>query len=559
MNGRSPVLPNGMTHRSRRLGAGVVLALLAGMASGQEVGSRVLEPVPPDEVLEAEGAVIGHVWIERLNIFDPTDPEESGGLYSAANALHMITRQSTIRAQLLFRGGEKYSRRLLDESERILRDNEYLWDAWIEPVRYESGVVDVRVTTRDVWTIEPGISISRSGGKSRTGIEVVDQNFLGRGGELSIGRKQDEDRDSTIFGYSDKNLGASWLSLGVTYIDSSDGETRGLYLRRPFFSLNTRWSAGGAVLDDDRVDGVYELGDKIGEYRHQTTYLDGFYGWSEGLQDGWVNRWRVGVVFDDQSFEQDPGGKISPFIPGDRKLVYPYMTYELIEDRFFEARNLNQMARTEDIYLGRRASVTLGWSGEALGADRDSLIFRGRVGRGYGDPGSQFLSLAAEVSGRMDSDDLVNTVLSADARYYLHQTEKRTFYAGLAVDGGRNLDLDNPLEIGGDTGLRGYPLRYQRGEGRVLATLEQRFYTDIYLLRILRVGGAIFYDMGRTWGDNPAGEDSLGWLKDVGFGLRLGNTRTSIGKVIHIDVAFPLDGDDDIDSVQILLEGKRSF
>jgi hypothetical protein len=29
--------------------------------------------------------------------------------------------------------------------------------------------------------------------------------------------------------------------------------------------------------------------------------------------------------------------------------------------------------------------------------------------------------------------------------------------------------------------------------------------------------------------------------------------------MIHIDLAFPLDGDDDIDEVQLLLEGKRSF
>jgi hypothetical protein len=48
-------------------------------------------------------------------------------------------------------------------------------------------------------------------------------------------------------------------------------------------------------------------------------------------------------------------------------------------------------------------------------------------------------------------------------------------------------------------------------------------------------------------------------LKDVGFGLRLGNTRSGNGRVIHIDIAFPLDGEDDIDSVQILIDAKGSF
>ena len=52
---------------------------------------------------------------------------------------------------------------------------------------------------------------------------------------------------------------------------------------------------------------------------------------------------------------------------------------------------------------------------------------------------------------------------------------------------------------------------------------------------------------------------SQGLLKDVGFGLRLGNSRSALGNVLHLDVAFPLDGDSSIDSVQFLVETQRSF
>jgi hypothetical protein len=55
------------------------------------------------------------------------------------------------------------------------------------------------------------------------------------------------------------------------------------------------------------------------------------------------------------------------------------------------------------------------------------------------------------------------------------------------------------------------------------------------------------------------GQESLGLLKDVGVGLRLGSSRSSFGNVLHIDLAFPLDGDDDIDSVQLLVTTKGSF
>ena len=124
---------------------------------------------------------------------------------------------------------------------------------------------------------------------------------------------------------------------------------------------------------------------------------------------------------------------------------------------------------------------------------------------------------------------------------------------------GKNLDTDQQVLLGGDTGLRGYPLRYQSGEGRWLFTAEQRFFTNWYPFQLFNVGAAVFYDMGATTGRDPLGTPSQGLLRDVGFGLRLGNSRSALGNVLHIDVAFPLDGDSSIDSVQFLVETRKSF
>ena len=130
-----------------------------------------------------------------------------------------------------------------------------------------------------------------------------------------------------------------------------------------------------------------------------------------------------------------------------------------------------------------------------------------------------------------------------------------------AVSGALTEDLDEETQLllGGDNGLRGYPLRYQAGTARALLTLEQRYYTKWYPFRLFHVGAAAFFDMGRTWGTDVTGLESDGLLKDVGIGLRLGSSRSSFGNVIHIDLAFPLDGGDDIDSVQLLVQTKASF
>ena len=59
--------------------------------------------------------------------------------------------------------------------------------------------------------------------------------------------------------------------------------------------------------------------------------------------------------------------------------------------------------------------------------------------------------------------------------------------------------------------------------------------------------------------ESPVSEERLDWLADVGFGLRLALTRSASGKVVHIDVAFPLNGDPSIDNVQFLIKSRQSF
>jgi len=41
--------------------------------------------------------------------------------------------------------------------------------------------------------------------------------------------------------------------------------------------------------------------------------------------------------------------------------------------------------------------------------------------------------------------------------------------------------------------------------------------------------------------------------------LRFGSSRSAFGNVIHVDLAFPLDGDKSIDRVQLIVETKSSF
>src|ERR1700724_4920074 len=132
--------------------------------------------IPSEAELEASGAVIGEILIDNQNIFNLGDPKDDVKLFRLANHLHSRTRKNIVRDQLLFRSGERYSRRLIAESERILRADSYFYDAWIRPVRYRDGKVDLRGTTRDVWTLKPGLNFARSGGTHSPRVQLEELN-----------------------------------------------------------------------------------------------------------------------------------------------------------------------------------------------------------------------------------------------------------------------------------------------------------------------------------------------------------------------------------------------
>ncbi|MGH8297602.1 MAG: hypothetical protein ACRETZ_19195, partial [Steroidobacteraceae bacterium] len=227
-----------------------------------------------------------------------------------------------------------------------------------------------------------------------------------------------------------------------------------------------------------------------------------------------------------------------------------------------------EIGRTEDFDLGAYVTAQVGWADRAFGSSRSDVNFLLATGDGYALSARDTLLVSSVFTGRLDQGQLENGVLDGAVRFYAEQSGYHRFpfrngdwlfFASLTATAGKRLDLENQILLGGDNGLRGYPLRYQDGTSRALLSLEERYFSDWYPFQLFRVGAAVFFDMGRTWGMPELATASLGMLKDAGFGLRFGNARTSLGNVIHVDLAFPLDGDPSIRRVQFLVETEQQF
>lgn len=510
--------------------------------------------------LESSGAVIREIRIANNNIFDLEDPAEDRALYRFANRAHITTHRDVIYQQLLFTPGDRFSSQAIEESERLIRANRYIQNVSVRPVAVNDEVVDVEVTTSDVWTLMPKLALSRSGGTNNTAYGLKETNLFGTGVELEVIAKSNIDRNSSSIRYRDRHLGGSWYTLGAYLADNSDGKEMSLQLIEPFYSLNSRSSRGIEYLERDQVESFYKRGDRVSEYRHSTRMTNLFLGWSAGLRNGYSKRFLVGLAADVHKFSgsAEPGQLQGP-VPEDRNLIYPYVGFELVEDDYEKTRNQEQIGRVEDRFLGTHFFANVGFASAAAGSDRDALLLKTTIQTGFGSTATRSLFLSAGMNTRIEKGGVANLLLNARARYYRRQSERSLLYVGLSADLGANLDLDQYYELGGDSGLRGYPLRYQSGDKRVLLTIEQRYFTDWYPWRLFRVGGAVFADIGRAWGDTPVAQPTSKLLGDVGFGLRIGNDRSGFGRMTHIDIAMPLNGDGTIDEIQFLISSKKSF
>ncbi|MCB1555027.1 MAG: BamA/TamA family outer membrane protein [Xanthomonadales bacterium] len=509
--------------------------------------------------LEQEGARFGRVSIHNQDVFDLAREDESSAAHRLANRWHHRTRKQVIDDTLLFKSGEPFQARLLEESARLLRTLKFLGDAHVEVVSAHDGVVDVEVTTRDVWSLNPGVSFGRKGGENDYGFEIEELNLLGLGLELDVDYTNNVDRSGYSVSVLDRHAFAPHRELSLGYGRFDDGDEWKFRYALPFYALDTRHAWGVQTQNRITRDDVYQRSEVVDQYRQRNTSGEIWYGYSTGWKDGWIQRWSGGWALDRRAFETTPESTGVAPLPRDRDLRSVWFGYEAIQDDYRQWENRNQIGRTEDVLLGTHLNVRLGRALEAFGGDRDAWLYSASVSRGFPLSAEKTLQARLSTEGRLEQGKVVDALSAVGLRYYHPLSERNLVFARLDYEHGNNLEFDRRLLLGGDTGLRGFPLRYQAGERKAQFTVEQRYFTDWYPFRIMRVGFAAFADVGRVWGDDGLGTENPGWLTNLGVGLRLGNTRSALGNVIHVDLAFPVGGPSDIDRLQFVIEARREF
>src|SRR2546426_2626258 len=123
------------------------------------------------------GRPVAEIAILAQEVFDPTRPEESSRFFVWANALHIRTRNSVIRRELLFAEGDAFEPRLAEESERNLRKLGIFQDVLLSAEPQGAGVL-VQVRTTDRWSTKVLAEINRQGGIIQLRLGLENSNLL---------------------------------------------------------------------------------------------------------------------------------------------------------------------------------------------------------------------------------------------------------------------------------------------------------------------------------------------------------------------------------------------
>ncbi len=508
---------------------------------------------------------ISEIEINIHPIFDESIPAENNILFRLVNRLHLDTHKSVIARDLLIEPGDTADEHKLAESERILRTRRYLSRAAVNS-ETEGDTAKVKVDVYQVWTLLPSVNFSHAGGKSNYSLGLSDSNFLGYGKTLNLVHNSDSQRSGDSLEYVDPNTGWHQTNLQLVYENNSDGSRRLVDFERPYFALATT-NAGGFMREQyDEQQTVYDLGEEVDRFGHSVEQLRLYYGSKiNGLGDNsHIHRWNLGHSERRDDFIALDSSTGLAAVPQNREFKTTWLEYQFIRDGFIEGHNIQQINRVEDINLGLQARLRLGYASSIYANYDSSSLIDTSLAKGYRLSQHQLLQAYLGASGLYRAGQIYQGLASAQLDYHWNNFAQGQVYAHLEAARGLRLFSDRPLVLGGETGLRAYPINYQQGDKRYLLSIEQRFFGEKEWFSLFHMGVALFYDQGRAWGDSLMPQSQTGQLRDLGIGLRISGTRNGnrdqgAHNVLHLDLATPLDGDANLSNLQWQVKVRQSF
>lgn len=502
--------------------------------------------------IECDGLRISRIDIESRPPFEVRGGTVVRAAASVATRMHVTTTPRVIIRFLALKSGDLCTEVRRAESERILRAQPYLAEAYVRAFPDGPGFARIAVTTVDeisliisgaVSSKSPVIRSFRLGEanllgeaiyvaaewrhseffRDQIGAKVVDYQFMGRPYQLA-GE------------YVIRPLGKDWsveashpflTDLQKISWRSTAGLTDGYrYFQRPraiAAALKTKrsFADAGGVVRFGQPGRLLLAGASISHEKEMTAAIP--------------------VVISGPNITRETSSVLTN--------RYGELTSTRVNSllgarnvRFMEVWGLETLDAQQDVRKGVQIGTLIGKGLSAFNSDDKGMFFSGDLFIGAGSP--RFYS-ALQFAGEARRDQergLFDGVLSSGrAAVYLKAHARHTLSQSLEWSGGSRQRVPFQLTFADrEGGLRGFRDSHLAGGQRLVARFENRHVVG-KLRQFATVGVGGFADAGAMWaGDVPFGENT-GVRGSVGFSLLAASPPRS-QRLWRVDFAFPVRG-----------------
>ena len=495
------------------------------------------------------------------------DESESGIIFFHRwiNAIHIDTKVFTLKNESYF-FTKKCDKTPADmaELERHLRNKKYLRDAEVTTDAY---IKNINVATWDNWTLMPTLSFGRKGGINTFSVGIKDRNLLGLGIDAEIASYQNLQRSGYKVHVSSPLFQKQNTELSLRFADNDDGEQKSLFVHKVFAGFDTKSSYKIGFNKELRNDTIFQNGEDQSIFTHQINYKEMNYAWLDSHHINHLLRYRLGITEDKHTFSAlTPTERLAlssttltETLPLDRNLLYPWIALQFIEKDFKKLTNIYLISQIEDFNQGWQLNTQFGL-GNGSKESSAWLLWKLHLQKGFNVHDNALLLFEFAIANDVYKDRESRLIAKLNAEYFYRFTQKWGVYLSNTVMMSENQYIDQPVTVGGNSGVRGFPLQYQHGKNSVKLTSEIRYYPEINLFKLFDLAGVVFADIARTVGDSVVKNIENGWLSSAGLGLRV-HTPHSGGNnsVIHLDFAFPQSDNPEINNFEIRVQAKKSF
>jgi hypothetical protein len=506
------------------------------VAWGLEKAQREVEPSP-------EGKRVEEILVASEDIVARSDPYPQ-----LLNLVHVRTRESVVRAEVLLRVGEPYTAQLAAETERNLRNMFILATAVVLPVKARApDAVSVLVITKDLWSIRLNSDFSLVEGTllQLLRIRPTEQNFLGLNKRVSLDFLLELDTVSlgevlvderflggdlrlvqdarAIFNRQSGALEGSQGELAVQLPLRTLDSTRGFQVRAAWLVQRARVFRGANVslLPYPSADAPEALLPYV--YDERSVSGSASYTWSFGhafktnltaFAAGFLERTQApaeeGLTADQQAWLG------CNYFPRNQGAVYAGAAVQAYEARYAVLRNVRTFAISEDFQLGHSVVAEARWAPLQYAEAGVSAQYRWL---GWDD----LLTVAAGAAARYQPGDLgcgdTGGWVNQRVAFEVNDVGPLWVVGRLAVRLAVDLkwkDLNHvPVYLGGSNGLRGLLAEELSGSQLLLWNVE--FRTVPVNLLTLHAGLVLFWDAGAAFDDKSRFPPLV---HTVGIGLR---------------------------------------